>query len=242
MSRRGLAAHTSRSARFRFELPRPRLMLRPIDGSAARILASPSFEFLREPKLLPGHVAPERSLVVDLAFGNVRMTAGSFHQVTGGWPESGKAKTFRAIAQWAARQQGLCLFGIDANSPETDHPDVARNVYFGPPQDPDGQLEHLLHDPARAPHKMTDAYRTYLAAHPKIERQIRMHRPDGPLAVSHVTYPSQERRFDFIYHTAGLRPRWVSYREETRTEWLSDHALVLADFEILPTARTLVVT
>ena len=84
-------------------------------------------------RLLEGHVAPERSLIWRVALEGEELDVASFHQIAGSdrkWRRPAKRAVFDAIADWAARHERRALFGIDANSPETDHPDVTHNRYF----------------------------------------------------------------------------------------------------------------
>jgi Endonuclease/Exonuclease/phosphatase family len=219
------------------------LVLRPrgLEETAARnrgcvLLATDRFRPVGEPEILLGAAAPERSIAVRLAFDGGELSAASFHQVAGSdkkkWGPAKKRQTFRAIADWLGRHPTRAIVGIDANSPELDHPDVERNVYFFDRLAGD-QDEHLLHDPLRATHVLVDVYRVYLRDHPdEVEANMEA-RPEGPVAVSHYNR-GRPRRFDFIYATPDLRPESVVYHGETLTEKLSDHALVVADLAVSP--------
>jgi hypothetical protein len=135
------------------------------------------------------------------------------------------------MADWLGRRTARTVVGIDANSPELDHPEVGRNVYFFDRLAGD-QDEHLLHDPLRSTHVLVDVYRAYLRDHPDELEAIVAARAEGPIAVSH--YNRGRRRFDFIYATPDLRPERVVYHGETLTQKLSDHALVVADLALSP--------
>ena len=200
------------------------------------VLASERFRPLSEPEVLLGAAAPERSVAIRLGFEGGELNAASFHQVAGSdkkkWGPAKKRQTFRAIAEWLGRHSVRAVMGIDANSPELDHPDVSRNIYFFDRLAGD-QDEHLLHDPTRATHVLVDVYRSFLHAHPEELERIVSVRPEGPVAVSHFNR-SRPRRFDFIYATPDLRPERVVYHHETLTDKLSDHALVVADLVLAP--------
>lgn len=185
------------------------------------------------PTLLEGHVAPERSLIRQIAVDHEEFYAASFHQIAGSdrkWGRPAKRAVFEAIAQWAAEHERRCLFGIDANSPETDHPDVAQNRYF-PVDGSFDQREYLLHDPRHAPHVLEDVYRRFLREHaPEQLESIRGERPSGPLAISHVNR-GRPRRFDFIFASPDLQLSHVEYREDLR-RGANEHAPIVATVEL----------
>jgi hypothetical protein len=131
-----------------------------------------------------------------------------------------------ATGWWAAVHGRFTVFGIDANSPKVDHPDIDQNVYTRD----EVQLERLLHDPRRAPHQLRDVFRRYLEDRPLELDEIRRERPTGPLAVSHVTLGGP-RRFDFVFASPDLRPLSVSDRGDALADKLSDHAPVVVDLE-----------
>ena len=192
------------------------------------IVARKEFRPVASPEILEGAAAPERTLVVRLDTGTQPLTVASFHQVAGSdalkWGRAKKRQTFEAIASWAAVHGRFTVFGIDANSPKVDHPDIDQNVYTRD----EVQLEHLLHDPRRAPHQLRDVFRRYLEDHPLELDEIRRERPTGPLAVSHVTRGGP-RRFDHVFASPDLVPLRVTYRGDALADKLSDHAPVVVD-------------
>jgi exonuclease III len=202
------------------------------------LLASARFEPVSEPTILLDAAAPERSLAIRLARDGIELDVASFYQVAAAdskWGPAKKAQTFRAIAAWLREHPKRAAAGMDVNSPDMDHPDVEKNGYFWSAR-LDDQDEHLLHDPARAPHVLEDAYRVHLRAQPEKLERIRELRPSGPVAISHLTR-GNPHRFDFIYITPDLRPAEVRYRKDVMTtsegvQKLSDHALVVADLEL----------
>jgi hypothetical protein len=189
---------------------------------------------LGKPSCLSGHCAPERSLIRRIRFAQDEVDVASFHQVAGSdrkWGRLRKRQVFDAISSWAVAHPKRALFGIDANSPETDHPDVGRNRYF-PVRERFDQHEYLLHDPARAPHHHEDSFRRYLReSAPDLLDEITSRRPNGPLAISHVNR-GIERRFDFVYAAPDLKPVRVVYREDLR-RGANEHAPVVADLVLL---------
>lgn len=67
------------------------------------------------------------------------------------------------------------VFGIDANTPKTDHPDISRNEWWW-------EDEPLLLGP-KPLHDLQDAYRLFLEANPAELARVVAARPTGPLAV-----------------------------------------------------------
>jgi exonuclease III len=211
---------------------RPRLGEETISRNRGCVLlASERFRPLSGPEVLPAAAAPERSVTLRLGFEDGDLSVASFHQVAGSdkkkWGPTKKRQTLHAIVAWLSRHRERAVMGIDANSPELDHPHVARNVYFFDRLAGD-QEEHLLHDPSRSTHTFQDTYRAYLGKHPEELQKVIAGRADGPLAISHYNR-GRPRRFDFIYATPDLRPERVVYHEETLIQKFSDHALVVAD-------------
>ena len=168
------------------------------------------------------------------------VSVASLYQVTGdsrsaGWGPLAKRETFRQWAAWLATRKALTIVGLDANSPKIDHPYVDRNVYWDD-RALGSQDEWLLHDPARAPHCLRDAFRLYLDRNPGAFDELCRQRPTGPLAVSHVNRSRvvSERRYDFVYLTPDLVPESVHHLTDVLElpatgPRLSDHAPVVAE-------------
>jgi hypothetical protein len=128
--------------------------------------------------LVPGLRFPERTLVATLQAPGHRFRACAFHIPPGASWGRVKPQTVKSIAEWLATQPAPLVFGIDANTPKVDHPDIARNQWWWAD-------EPLLLGPAPR-HGLRDALRDYLDAHPAVRARVVAERPDGPLAVSHV--------------------------------------------------------
>ncbi|MCS6845876.1 MAG: hypothetical protein NZ528_16400 [Caldilineales bacterium] len=179
---------------------------------------------LRSCSLVPRLTFPERTLVAIIEGPSGVMTVCSFHIPPGAsWGEV-KPRTFKVIAGWLERQEGPLVFGIDANCPRFDHPDIQQNEWWW-------EDEPLLLGPA-APHQLQDVFRVYLEANPKELEAILATRPNGPLAVSHVRGNRQkmtECRYDFIYATPDFEVEKVVYKFDDTIRAVSDHALVIAD-------------
>jgi hypothetical protein len=140
-----------------------------------------------------------------------------------------KPQTLKAIAGWLSSQPGTLIFGIDANTPKTDHPDISQNEWWW-------KDEPLLLGPTPL-HGLKDALRLHLDVHPEALARAVAVRPSGPLAVSHVRGNGRKRtecRYDFIYVTPDIRVHHVDYMFDEAIRSVSDHALVIADLELQP--------
>jgi hypothetical protein len=116
------------------------------------------------------------------------------------------------------------IFGIDANCPKTDHPDIQRNEWWweDEPLLLGGEPLHQLHD----------VFRVHLANNPEELAAVVAVRPNGPLAISHVRGNRRkmtECRYDFIYATPDVGVEKVTYVFDDAIREVSDHALVIAD-------------
>ena len=215
------------SSAFSLDLRPPR----PTDSRARRLGCA---VLCREPyrlvsaQLIDDAPLPERTLIAKIrAHGNT-ITVGSFHIPPGSTWGSVKVEAFRAIAAWLGNKRTRLLFGIDANAPKTDNPDIAKNTWWWT------EGEQLLLS-ARPAHSLRDVLRVYLTAHPHRLRKIEAERPSGPLQVS---YDRGRRgrpvlcRYDFIYATPDFSVDRVRYLYNDSRRAGSDHALVVADLAL----------
>jgi len=177
--------------------------------------------------LVPRLAFPERALVVSLDAPGRQVTACSFHTPPGASWDEVKPRTLKIIARWLRSQPVPLIFGIDANTPKTDHPDISRNEWWW-------KDEPLLLGPAPL-HALKDAFRLFLEAHPAEKARVVRKRPNGPLAVSYLRGTRRKKtecRYDFIYVSSDIRVKRVQYRFDTAVKRASDHALAIGDFEI----------
>jgi hypothetical protein len=177
--------------------------------------------------LVPGLTLPERTLVATVEGPGAVVKVCSFHIPPGAsWGEV-KPRTPKAIAGWLERQAWPLIFGIDANCPKTDHPDIRRNEWWW-------EDEQLLLG-ATPLHQLQDVFRVHLGANPNELAAILATRPNGPLAVSHVRGNRRkmtECRYDFIYATPDVVVKNVVYEFDDTIRAVSDHALVIADLVV----------
>jgi hypothetical protein len=165
---------------------------------------------------------PERALTVKINSG-VDLTMCSFHTPPGASWGKIKPQTLHAIAEWLTKRSGYTIFGIDANTPKTDHRVFEQNQWWW--KDEPALLEH---SPL---HELRDCFRLYLEERPEVLKEIASRRPTGPLAISHIRGNRRKRtecRYDFIYVSPGLDVLDVNYLFEESVQAGSDHALVTA--------------
>lgn len=198
------------------------------------ILWSDTFTQRRE-RLLDHLVAPWKLMLVDLAFTRNLgyFTAASYHALNGRCGPDGfdKPRLSLQVADWLEHQPGAVLLGMDANSPELDHPDHERIrwcfEWLGP-ADFEGRLLG-----ASTRHRLRDVLRTHLSTHPEKLEAIRAQRPEGPLAISHCLPGGEAKRYD---HVLASHPDFevldVQYLYDRALEHGSDHALVIADLQV----------
>jgi hypothetical protein len=142
-----------------------------------------------------------------------------------------KPETLKRIAEWLSTQDRPIIVGIDANTPETDHPNHEMNRWWWKDDEPS------LLGP-KPVHKLRDAFRAYLHNHPETFEQIQTERPAGPLAILHYRGSGRYRkacRYDFVLVSNEISVEKVEHRFD---ESLSDHALVLATLALTPAAHS----
>jgi exonuclease III len=210
------------------------LRLRPAkedEGKGRRlgcaILCKSNFSFISV-QLLEKVPLPERTLITSIKHTNGEITICSFHAPPGvNWGEI-KPQTFCAISNWLTQHKERLLFGMDANAPMVDHPNHEYNEWWW-----EDEALLLGSNPA---HHLKDAFRTLLDANPGLSEKITTSHPNGPLAISYRRGRSTKTvpcRYDFIYTTPDFVVKNVSYLYDEAVEAGSDHALVVADLELI---------
>lgn len=170
---------------------------------------------------------PEQTMISRLESPAGLITACSFHIPNGSRHKDKKRVTGRVIAEWLAQQKLKTIFGIDANSPAVDHPDVSKSVLY------ENDAPELLGFSGKSIHNLRDAFRISLESNPEMARLIVAQRPNGPLAVSYDrgnNVTRVERRYDHIYITPDIKVIKVEYHDLLPEA--SDHALVVAELEV----------
>jgi endonuclease/exonuclease/phosphatase family metal-dependent hydrolase len=178
--------------------------------------------------LLDQVALPERTLIaeIDSPFG--RMVVCCFHMPPGvTWKEI-KPQTFIRIANWLQDKKTHTVLTIDANTPKTDHPNLNCSEWHW-------KDEPVLMGPQPL-HNMKDAYRVFLDKNPDQLKLIQEIRPTGPLAISYDRGRKDKSipcRYDFIYVTPDIEVHNAQYYYEEAISAGSDHALVMAELELL---------
>jgi len=182
---------------------------------------------LRKPLLILDLPYPEKCLILDAELDATVIKICSFHTPPGVAVKELKPQSLVILAEWLKSRHFPVVLGIDANAPKVDHPDIAKNKWWWP-DEPKLLGEESIHD-------LRDAYRDYLMSNQDLFKTIVQDRPEGPLAVSHMTGKGRnptERRYDFIFATPDIRVKKVEYIFEKACAAGSDHALVYADLEV----------
>ncbi|HWB05613.1 MAG TPA: endonuclease/exonuclease/phosphatase family protein [Verrucomicrobiales bacterium] len=223
------AFHTALQASGLFASDVSSLALRPpqaMEGRSRRlgcsIFTTSRFQSCN-PSLLSELHFPERTLAMNVSTAGWSGMVCSFHTPPGASWGRVKPRTLKAISQWLTLQPGPLIFGIDANCPKTDHPDISQNEWWW-------KDEPLLLGGSPL-HQLRDVFRVYLEKNPHEFARIRADRPAGPLAVSHVRGNRRtmtECRYDFIYASPDVEVHSACYMFDESIRAVSDHAVVVA--------------
>ena len=178
---------------------------------------------LLESNLLETVKFPERTLITKVELESIVFTFCSFHIPPGASWKQIKPETMIKISEWLKDKKENTIFGIDANTPKSDHPNYGKNEWWW-------KDEPILMG-NRPLHELKDVYRIYLKQHPEIYEKIIKNRPEGPLAISYKrgSRTKVPCRYDFIYATKDLEPIFVDYCYDKATKAGSDHAIVIAE-------------
>jgi hypothetical protein len=186
--------------------------------------------------LLDGVRLPERMLIAALQLEGLAAHAISYHAPPGvNYGIEKPRQAFRCV-KWLASTRGPIVLGADANTPEYDMPDfqLSRTHWHTGMRKLRGEPgDDLLFGPGNN-HRLTDALRAWLDWHPQQLEEIRSLRPNGPLAVSHLTgrrkdFAGVDRRFDSIWLTPDFYVEAVNYPYEESLLAGSDHSAVVVD-------------
>lgn len=172
----------------------------------------------------------QRTVAVTVAIpGGRSLLAGSFHARPVG-EQAYLAPNFHAgVAGWLAGTTGPVVFGMDANAPAVDHPDFRRSVFDRPTPPDGGPGEDQLLGPD-AGHGLRDVLRLHLDRHPDQLAYLRDRTPNGPLAVSGIRSGVPVRHDHIWARDLALTDARYHYEEAVAAG--SDHAVVVADFEV----------
>ena len=168
--------------------------------------------------------SPERALAATVDLDGRRFAAASLALPPGvNW---GPAKPRQAllITRWLAERAGPAMFGIDANTPKAEHPDLAQNTWWHADE------ARLLG--ADRGHDARDVYREHLTATGTLPTSD----TDGPLAVSFERHGGRGHRVPCRYDAIYATPEWhvddADYHYDAGRAAGSDHGYVTATLRI----------
>jgi hypothetical protein len=186
---------------------------------------------------VPGQLPlPERMVYALIATPVGQLMLASYHAPPGvSWGQV-KVQHAHSLLEWVNATPAPLVVGADANTPEVDHPDRdrVRTHWHTGRRRLGGQTGDDDMFGGRPRHRLDDAYRRWVEAHPEELAQIRAARPDGPLATSHRTgkrrdAPGFPRRFDALWIGPEMEISSINYHYEAAIAAGSDHALVVAE-------------
>ena len=193
-------------------------------------------EQLRGPTAFPGVPLPEKVQAGWLDIGQQRTTAVTYHAPTGVTHKEKKAEQAVKIATWLNQIEGPAILAGDFNTPAVDPPGISSletGYHTGNSELHGAPGEDTLVG-ATPLHELRDALRTYLDAHPDEMEEIRLDRPNGPLAISHRTGTDHQHpvRYDAIWHSPEFSVQAIDYYFDESVAAGTDHALVIAEFAL----------
>ena len=170
--------------------------------------------------LLERSLFPERTMFVEAEFNSMKIKSLNFHSLTGVGYKQGKASNFASIADFLA-ENALDFFSCDANEPMVDSLDINKLEFFD--NGDKGRCAALVFGKDKV-HQLEDVWRSFNLSQGILS-------VDPP--ISYVINSKVMKRYDFIYASPQLNPVGVQYLLDESILASSDHALVIADFEIL---------
>ncbi len=202
------------------------------------IFGRPSIK-LRSSGILPWLARPEKLVHADVLIPGWHepVTVASYHAS----PGDGKPECTLQVAHWLELTFGPAILGLDANSPDVDHPDHERSVFHWQ-QAPYSHCEPALIGPPTARrHRLDDALRLWLAEHPEELAAVVARSPNGPLAFTYDRGSggrSKPSRFDSIWVSPEFRVEGIEHRWDEAGGVPfggSDHAMVVVELRHPPT-------
>lgn len=193
---------------------------------------------LRSSGILAWLARPEKLVHADLLIPGWRepVTVASYHAS----PGDGKPECTLQVAHWLELTFGPAILGLDANSPDVDHPDHERSIFHWQ-QDPFARCEPaLIGPPSARRHRLEDSLRRWFADHPEHLATLAKQSPDGPLACTYDRGSAgrpKPSRFDSIWATPEFRVESVQHHWNGATSVPfggSDHAMVVVELSHPP--------
>ena len=183
---------------------------------------------LRSTLAVPDALGPRRrALTVTATHDGAALTILSCYAPTNtGQGTKDRSGYFSAVASWLSTMSAPVVLGMDANGPRVDHPDIEQTKWWTEEE------ALVLGNGART----EDVLRLWYADHPEELRHRLRHYPHGPLADSYHRGRKGKYlrcRYDSIRVSPGVRVADARYLYEEAVHAGSDHALVIADIELL---------
>jgi hypothetical protein len=180
---------------------------------------------------VPDALGPRRALAVTATHDGAALTILSCYAPTNtGQGRKERPGYFSALASWLSIMSAPVVLGLDANGPRVDHPDIEQTKWWT-------EEEALVLGVGA---RTEDALRLWYADHPtELRRRLRYY-PHGPLADSYHRGRKGKYlrcRYDSIRVSPGVRVADARYLYEEAVHAGSDHALVIADIELLEWTR-----
>ena len=179
---------------------------------------------LSDPNVYERNIFPERTLCAVAEVDGRKLKIVTLHSITGCDHKMAKSVQFRTFAE-LVNTYNPDFVSFDANKPDIDHYNVSDMRFFSQKHNENGQaarafFEELVNQGLR------DVY-----AEPYDKSQ---YKAGQPLVVSHIISSSKKkRRYDFLFARKDIQVKKISYLYDEAVEATSDHALIIADFEII---------
>ncbi len=182
---------------------------------------------LESPLAIPNVLSPGRVLAVTAAHGGAALTLLSCYAPTNsGSGRKERPAYFNAVADWLSATTTPVVLGMDANGPRMDHPDIEQSRWWT-------EEEALV---LGAGATTDDALRLWYCDHPtELKHRLRYY-PIGPLADSYHRGRKGKYlrcRYDSIRISPSISVTDVRYLYEEAIGAGSDHALVVADIDLM---------
>ena len=219
---------------------------RPAARRCCGILVRPTVKLVDAPEIdcggdpRPGHTpeVPREALVAaEIEADGVAVSVVSAHPPhSAGRSDEERARRLRgklgiydALTAWVTGRQNVVV-GMDANWWLDSSP-------FSPPgwdnEDPQAAVARFFFDPEHG-HGLRDAFRSFLTEHLLALERIKVRRPNGPLAVTHVRGGNRPvaDRFDALMVSQAARIESIEHDYEDAVAAGSDHAYVRAELSM----------
>lgn len=185
---------------------------------------------------LPELDRPERMVSAVLGSGTGRVVVASYHAPSGSAAGVKKVDCAKVLLSWVRSVEDPLVLGADANTPKVDHPDPDRARTHWPTgaDKLQGGVGDDVMFGGRPAHHLEDAYRRFLNQNPGLLQDVAVHRPQGPLAVSHVSVNrlgnvQRPRRYDALWISRHFDVLHVDHDLDGALRAGTDHALVTVD-------------